>query len=114
MAVRDEKTFTDEEMIAAFAILLPPDRAREEGLAFNSLPDLQGTPTSADELADLRAHGPRSYDGDVLDLLSLVSESCAARAWAILGLTSEEGERRRNAFRHRLETAIRLRDEASK
>src|SRR5689334_10074319 len=100
MPLRDEKTFTDDEMIAAFAILLPPDRAREEGLAFNSLPDLKGFESATpEELAASEAKGPRSYGGDLLDLLSLVSESCAERAWALLGITPEEGERRRELFR---------------
>jgi hypothetical protein len=40
MPIRDEKVFSDEEMIAAFEIILPPEEAREEGLGFNSLPDL--------------------------------------------------------------------------
>ncbi len=39
MPIRDEKTFTDEEFIAAFSIILPPDEAREEGLAWNPFPD---------------------------------------------------------------------------
>lgn len=39
MPLRNEKTFTDEEMIAAFSIILPPEQAREEALGFNALPD---------------------------------------------------------------------------
>jgi hypothetical protein len=53
--------------------------------------------------------GPRSYDGDVLDLLSLVSDSCAERAWALLGISRAEGERRREQFRRRIDDALRAR-----
>jgi hypothetical protein len=75
-------------MIAAFSILLPPERAREEGLACNAFPDLQGfEDATPDELLLSEARGPRSYDGDILDLLSLVSESCAERVWRLRGLT---------------------------
>jgi hypothetical protein len=112
MPIRDEKTFTDDEWIAVFAIVLPPEQARAEGLAWNSLPDPKGfedaTPA---ELHAAGVSGPRSYDGDLLDLLSLVSESCAERAWHLLGISREEGERRREAFRRRLENALRARDE---
>ena len=113
MPLRDEKTFTDEEWIAAFAMILPPEQAREEALAWNSLPDLQGfedaTPA---ELAAAGASGPRSYDGDLLDLLSLVSDSCAERAWKLLGISREEGELRREGFYRRIEEARRARGES--
>lgn len=108
MPLRNEKVFTDDEMIAAFSILLPPERAREEGLAYNAFPDLQGLEdVSPDELLLSEARGPRSYDGDILDLLSLVSESCAERVWRLQGLTREEGELRRRAFRRRVDEAKR-------
>jgi hypothetical protein len=111
MPLRDEKVFTDEEMIAAFAIILPPERAREEGLAFNSMPDLTGfEDATAAELAATGVSGPRSYDGDILDLLSLVSDSCASRAWRLMGLSPEEGARRREEFRRRVDEALRTRD----
>ena len=110
MSLRDEKTFTDDEWIAAFSIILPSDQAREEGLAWNALPDLQGfdgaTPR---ELAAAEAKGPRSYDGEILDLLSLVSDSCAERAWRLLGISREEGERRRAVFSAWLDEALRSR-----
>lgn len=106
MPLRDEKTFTDDEWIAAFSIILPPDRAREEALAWNALPDLKGFEgATPQELAAAEAMGPRSYDGDILDLLSLVSDSCAERAWGLMGISREEGERRRKAFRDRLDEA---------
>jgi hypothetical protein len=112
MSVRDEKTFTDDEMIAAFAILLPPEQAREEGLAFNALPDLRGfADATPEQLALMGVRGPRSYDGDLLDLLSLVSESCAQRAWAVMGLSPAEGATRREAFRRRVSEALRLKGE---
>jgi hypothetical protein len=96
MPTWDEHTFSEEEWIAAFAIILPPEQAREEGLAWQAA----GVP------------GPRSYDGDwLLDLLSLVSDSCAERAWSLMGISRDEGERRRAEFRRRIEDAIRARDE---
>lgn len=95
MPTWDEHTFTEEEWIAAFAIILPPEQAREEGLAWQA--------------ADVP--GPRSYDGDLLDLLSLVSDSCAERAWTLMGISRDEGERRQAEFRRRVEEAIRARDE---
>jgi hypothetical protein len=113
MPIRDEKTFTDEEWIAAFAIILPPEQARAEGLAWNSLPDPKGfEDATPDELRAAGVSGPRSYDGDLLDLLSLVSDRCAERAWHLLGISHEGGERRRESFRRRLEHALRARDES--
>jgi hypothetical protein len=110
MPLRDEKTFTDEEWIAAFALVLPPDRAREEGIGLNSLPDLHGFEgATAEELKAAGANGPRSYDDDLLDLISLVSDSCAERAWHLLGVAREDGERRREAMRQRVEEAQRYR-----
>jgi hypothetical protein len=101
--IRDEKTFTDDEFIAAFALILPADRAREEGLSWNAFPDSTGFETATpEELAASEYKGPRSYDGDILDLLSCVSDSCAERAWALLGVTHDEGVRRREEFRRRI------------
>ena len=112
MAIRDEKVFSDEEFIAAFSLILPPEQAREEGIAFNSLPDYQGWETvTPDELVAAPVSGPRSYDGDILDLLSLVSESCAERAWRLLGISPDEGRLRRDAFRSRVEDARRWREQ---
>ena len=111
MPFREERTFTDEEWIAAFSFILPPDRARDEALAWNSLPNFTGfEDATAEELRAAGVNGPISYDGDLLDLLSLVSDSCAERAWALMGITREEGERRRAAFRERVAEAVRLRD----
>jgi hypothetical protein len=63
MPLRDEKTFTDEEWVAAFAIILPVERAREEGLAWNSLPDLKGfEDATPEEIQAAAVTGPRSYD----------------------------------------------------
>lgn len=110
MPLRNEKTFTDEEMIAAFSIILPPEHAREEALGFNALPDLVGfEDATLEELAAAGVSGPRSYDGDILDLLSLVSDDCAARAWRLMGLSPEEGMRRREEFRRRVDEALRAR-----
>lgn len=105
MPIRDEKVFSDEEMIAAFAIVFPPDEAEEMGLSFNAIPDLHFENPTPEELARAAAAGPRSYDGDLLDLLSLVSDSCAERAWRLLVISPEEGTRRREAFRRQIEEA---------
>lgn len=70
------------KFIAAFSIILPPEQAREEGLAWNAFPDPKGFENATpDELSASEFRSPRSYDGDLLDLLSLVSDSCAERAW---------------------------------
>jgi hypothetical protein len=106
MPIRDDKTFTDEEWIAAFSFIMPAEQARREGPAWNAVPDLHGFEDARpEELAAADAKGPRSYDGDLLDLLSLVSDSCADRAWKLLGVTPEEGELRRAAFRRRVSDA---------
>ncbi|MBB4636167.1 hypothetical protein [Longimicrobium terrae] len=112
MPIRDEKVFSDEEWIAAFSLILPPDRAREEGLGFNPMPDLTGFETATGaELAAAPACGPRSYSGDLLDLLSLVSDSCAERAWRLMKISPEEGAVRRDAIRLRVEELDRYRQE---
>ena len=92
-------------MIAAFAIVCPPAQAEELGLSFNAMPDLHFENPTADELARAPAAGPRSYDGDLLDLLSLVSDSCAERAWRLLDISPEDGRSRREAFRRHIEVA---------
>jgi hypothetical protein len=108
MPLKDEKTFTDDEWIAAFSIVLPPEQARAEGLAWNSLPDPKGfEDATPEELQAAGVSGPRSYDGDLLDLLSLVSECCAERAWRLMGIARETGERRQSEFRRRIDDALR-------
>ena len=103
MTFRDEKVFSDEEFIAAFSFVLPAEEAEVEGIAFNSAPDLHDFASATPgELAAAGASSPRSYDGDILDLLSLVSESCAERAWKLLGVSPAEGRARRAAFRREL------------
>lgn len=110
MPIGDEKTFSDEEFIAAFSIIMPVDEAREEGLAWNTFPDPKGfEDATPEELRASEFKSRRSYDGDLLDLLSLVSDSCAARAWSLLGITPEEGRGRRDEFRRRLDDALRQR-----
>lgn len=106
MPIRDERTFSDEEFARAFSFVMSPAEARAEAIAINSAPDLKGFETaSPEELRAAPACGPRSYGGDVLDLLSLVSNDCARRAWAFLGVTAAEGARRRLALRSRLDVA---------
>lgn len=107
MHLREEKTFTDDEVIAALALIVSAEEARVEGIALNSVPDCKGfefaTPA---ELAAAPVSGPRSYDGDFLDLVSLVSESCATRAWALMGISISEGVKRRELFRLRIQPAL--------
>lgn len=113
MPFRKVKTFTDEEWIAAMALILPPDQAREQGLAFSSLPEYTGyEDATREQLRELydEGGGPISYDSDLLDLLSLVSDDCAERAWRLLGVSRDEGEERRKAIRARVEEAQRYRD----
>jgi hypothetical protein len=114
MPIRDEKTFSDEEFIAAFSIILPPEEARREGLAWNAFPDPQGfEDATPDELRASEFKSTRSYDGDLLDLLSLVSDSCAERAWRLMGISHDEGESRRAEFRRRINDALRARDSSA-
>ncbi|HEX8245421.1 MAG TPA: hypothetical protein VF541_18040 [Longimicrobium sp.] len=109
MPLREEKVFTDDEWVAAFSLILPPDQARKEGLAYASVPSITGfEDATPEELHASEANGPLSYDGDLLDLLSLVSDSCAERAWRLLGVTMEEGERRREVMRQRVDEARRF------
>lgn len=111
MPIRDEKTFSDEEFIAAFSIIMPPDEARTEGPAWNAFPDPKGfEDVTQEELRASEIKSPRSYDGDLLDLLSLVSDSCAERAWRLMDISHDEGERRRAEFRRRINDALRARD----
>lgn len=110
MPLKHNPLFTDEEFIAAFSLILPPAQARREALAFNSLPDIRKFDgATAADLQEAGVAGPRSYDGDLLDLLSLVSDDCASRAWRLMGLSPEEGEARRDRFRKKVEEAMRQR-----
>lgn len=108
MGIRDERTFTDAEMIAAFSLLLEPAAAETHALELNSLPDLhfEGEITAGD-LDAAPTGGPRSYDDDILDLLSMVSHEVALRAWRLLGVSLEDGMMRREAFRQRFESVLR-------
>jgi len=111
MTFRAENDFTDEEWIAAFSLVLPPDRARREALPWISLPtDGEAEDDTAEDLAESESLGPASYSGDLLDLLSLVSDDCAARAWRLLRISDKEGKRRREAFRRKIDEALRDRD----
>jgi hypothetical protein len=114
--MRYEPPFSEEEFIAAFSIILPPDRAREEGIAWRGFEDdLEGLgDEERAELAVSPLSGPWSYGGDLLDLLSLVSDSCAERAWKLMGVSPEVGQVRRAAFRQRFEPVIRARQDAER
>lgn len=108
MPLREEKTFTDDEVTAAWSFILPADEARAQAVDMNSMPDFKGFETATpEELEACPVKGPLSYDGDFLDLMSLVSGSCAARAWVLLGISAAEGARRREAFRRRIRPILR-------
>ena len=101
--IRDEKTFTDAEFAEAFSFVLPLDEARRVAKDLNQLPDLKGFESaSSEELLAAPVKSPRSYDGDTLDLLSLVSEDCAERAWKLLGVSTASGRERRKEFVKRI------------
>jgi hypothetical protein len=103
MGLKNAKTFSDEEVAAAFRFLMSAEAAEQEAVLFNSGPDLHDFESATpQELAEHVAKGPRSYDGDFLDLISLVSDDCARRAWGLLGITEAQGRTRRDAFRLRL------------
>lgn len=108
MAFRDEKTFSDDEFAQAFEFVMPADQARKLAAEVNAIPDYkdfeQATP---EQYAAAEVKGTRNFDGDMYDLLSLVSESCAERAWGIQGLSRIEGEEQRRAFLERVGQALR-------
>jgi hypothetical protein len=108
MTLREERTFTDEEVARAFEFILSPSEAREEAIAANAIPDYKGfegaTPS---QLQVSPVKGPRSYDGDFLDLMTLVSANCAERAWALMGITPSEGIERRKGFLKRIAPILR-------
>lgn len=86
----DERlAFTRDELVAAYELVMPEKRATAEVDAL-----LQ-------EDASTRSYHTNLSEG-TLDLLSLVSEDCAERAWRLLGISRDVGERRREAFRQRM------------
>lgn len=96
--------FTKDEFNAAFALIMPPVEARERAEWYSRpLP-------REDELGpwlpeDLEVEDPRAYSPDLLDLLSVTSDSTADKVWRLMGLTSAEGRVRQAAFRERLRAA---------
>lgn len=106
-ALREEKTFTDAEFVAAFSFVLTTDKATRAAKGLNRLPDMQGfASASPEELRKSPVKSERSYDGDILDLLSLVSEDCAERAWKLLGITAVDGKQRRRKFFERMRPVL--------
>lgn len=94
-------TFTYEEVVAAFSLLLPRERAEEEAkilLTPIDAADERGVSWFPPEYEG----DPRIYSEDLLDLLSLVSDEAAAKAWVLLGVTPDEGTVRRERYRERL------------
>lgn len=99
-------TFTREELVAALRLVLPSERAEEEANIL-STPidevDESGVPWfPADYAGD-----PRIYSPGLLDLLSLVSEATALKAWTLLGVTPTEGRDRRARFQEGLQSGER-------
>ena len=96
--------FTVDEFNAAFALIMPPDEARERAQWYSRpLP-------REDELGPwlpehLEIEDPRGYSPDLLDLLSLTSDSTAAKVWRAMALSPAEGRARQAALRARLEAA---------
>ena len=108
MGPYERKTFSDEEITRPFEFILSPMEARKEATELNTVPDYKGFAGAVSaELNRIPVRGPRSYDGDFLDLMSLVSASCAERAWALLGVTASEGVKRRGAFLKRIGPILR-------
>ena len=94
-------TFSREELLGAFLRVLPPERAAEEADILSAPVDEvdeNGIPWfQSDYVGD-----PRVYSSAFLDLLSLVSEATAAKAWALLNISTSEGQVRRARFQDSL------------
>jgi hypothetical protein len=99
--MKDQPSFTTEELTAAFALLVPAEEARREAELVN-----QEIPEFDDDGVPYSPPGPprdpRAYSEEFLDLLSLVSDDVAQRAWRLLGVTESVGRDRREALRRRL------------
>ncbi|MCU0627168.1 MAG: hypothetical protein MUF21_11890 [Gemmatimonadaceae bacterium] len=104
------KLFSRDELEAALQFVFDPATARRHAEALDAMPDardhLAGR-VSPDELARITPESVANYTPDTLDLLTLVSDSCAERAWRQLGISPEEGERRRAALRARIDETER-------
>lgn len=108
MALKNDKAFTDAEMAAALGLILPTEVAAREAAGFNRMPDYTGFDSaSPEELLAAPVRGPRSYDGDLLNLLSLVSDDCAERAWRLMGISLVDGKQRRKEFLQRIGPLLR-------
>jgi hypothetical protein len=87
----DETTlFSRAELVAAFCLVLPRPVAEEAAQQL-----LPSHPAS-------NCLSPVQLSDDVVDLLSLSSEDCAARVENLLGLSPEAAAARRAAARERL------------
>ena len=79
--------FTLEEFEQAARFIMPPEEARERAShAHHPVPD----PAARKQ--------PSYISSDMLDLLAMVSDSCAKRVAKIWGVTPEEAEARRAAI----------------
>jgi hypothetical protein len=78
--------FSEDEFFAAYSRIVNPAKAKPLAREIRA-------PRSAND-----SGRPWQLAPDVLDLLSLVSDDCAERARAILGLSAEEAADRRARF----------------
>lgn len=96
--------FTTEEITHAYSFILPEPEAKQLAADVNRMPE-QGE--GVDATGELLL-APTSYDGDFLDLMSLVSPSCADRAWGLMRISPSEGSERRLRFVKRIESILRV------
>ena len=99
MPLREEPTFTFAEYYTALQFALPIRDAKRLAREICAFQEVVGWDSvTAEELAASPYCGPRSIDGDLYDLLTLVSEDCARRAWRLMSLSDEQGAGRQATF----------------
>ena len=99
MPLREAQTFTLAEYCTALQFALPHREAKRLARVISASPEIVGwNSVTAEELAASPYGGPRSIDGDLYDLLTLVSEDCARRAWCLMNLSDEQGADRQATF----------------
>jgi hypothetical protein len=96
--------FTTAEITQAYSFILPEPEAKQLAADINRIPEKgEGVDAASEVLI-----APTSYDGDFLDLMSLVSPSCADRAWRLMRISPSEGSERRLRFVKRIESILRV------
>jgi hypothetical protein len=81
------KLFSVDELTAALKHVMPVSAARREALGL---------------IGNVEGGIPQQLSDDMLDLLSLVSDSCAERVRLVLRLSESDAFARREAFRRKL------------